>query len=385
MKKIIPYLIFINCKGKDTSGDQTILPRDENNKENNPDNKDILNQNYIRNKEILDRINKIYISASTPKRDFTKEEWNEIQELKIEYQKNNQEEIKNHVLPSKELNFNEKKIESIKKEAQTKKIFVGIDKLIPGMPINIFFGLYPIPFENFKNENEEIIIIEEIKGKVDSYISTIENFKKFYKKEIRLLEFFQKANFFDEDGNLCSFIKKDFSKTETDQGYHRIKINPYLILIEDETTEYIKYLKEYIDKNKNKNFIISIPSEISQNDNIDFFENFKECQNCYWEDLIIEEYKSLFKNVKNCYLHFDVKHLFYMKEGDILYFQENNEFLNKKIEKGKIISVEDFLKNLNLKSDEKIKLKNFSSSFKEIIKKSGIYQKYKDYFEFTSE
>ena len=97
MKKILPYLVFINCKNENPDDKNPTFIPDTN---ENPDigdknkRKDNRNQNYIGNEEIVDRIAKIY---NLEKNQITKEKLKEIQKLKFEYQKEKYKIFKRHI------------------------------------------------------------------------------------------------------------------------------------------------------------------------------------------------------------------------------------------------------------------------------------------------
>jgi hypothetical protein len=394
MKKILPYLVFINCKNENPDDKNPTFIPDTN---ENPDigdknkRKDNRNQNYIGNEEIVDRIAKIY---NLEKNQITKEKLKEIQKLKFEYQKENQKEIIEIILTS--LFFKEEKMKRIKKEAETKKIIVNIpNRLYLDQRViekKTYSDLDPIIFENFSNKNEKIILLEESPkfGNIsyNSCITTIENIQKLYKGEITSLEFHKKAKFFDEDGNICSFIEKKFSKKETEQGYYRIEIDDDDIFLDDKAK---KYIEEYIKENQDKKFIFDYRSS-SKNSPYgrnmyekNFREEFKKYKNCFFRKIDFFDKTIFINKVFSIYsTEYFLFCLLEILEENILYFEYTYDISeNEKIEEGTIISVKDFFEKLK-QGKKKIKY-SCSGQEKKEIEESDIYKKYLDCFELTSE
>lgn len=404
MKKIIPYLIFLNCKNtNDEKTDKNKNPIVNNETPNInqvpplvTDKNNLPIKDFDKNKEIIDKMEKIYEKLkSDPLHKFSQEEQAEIENLKFEYQKNNQKRI------IEEIFFNlkgvtDKQKKTIKKEYE-KSIIVFIDT---ESPIKEYKENNMIPFKginkNFikkiidNNNSKEVILIVENSGFITIVKVETEDLKKLNETN-NYPEYIEKVKALNKEGEFVNFLEKDFDPEEVKQGYYRINFSKNLL-------EYLEGVKNYLGKNKNKKFIIfnSDSGNMSDFRNFykNFFDNLGELKNCFLHNSFLQDiYKNdELKKKKSSILykislssHKEIQYLFYSifekKETDLLYFEEEYKIQNQKIEKGKIFTVEDFFKNIKEKN-EKIKL-NFYKYEKDDIEESPIYQKYKELFEIT--
>jgi hypothetical protein len=407
MKKIIPYLIFLNCKNtNDEKTDKNKNPIVNNETPNiNQDPPFVTDKNNLpikdfdKNKEIIDKMEKIYEKLKSDHlHKFSQEEQAEIENLKFEYQKNNQKIIIEEIFYNLK-GVTDKQKKAIKKYEKPIIVFIDTESPIKESKENnmIFFkGIN----KNFikkiidNNNSKEVILIVENSGFTTIVKVETEDLKKLDETDDNYPEYIEKVKALNKEGEFVNFLEKDFDSEEIKQGYYRINFSKPLL-------KYVKIVNNYLEKNKDKKFIIfnsdSGNMDDFRNSYKDFLDNVGELENCFLHNSFLNDiyrypidYDELKKNKSpilykiNLSDYKEIQYLFYsifLKKLNLLYFEGEYKIQNKKIEKGKIFTVEDFFKNIKEKN-QKIKL-NFHQNEKDDIEESLIYQNYKDLFEIT--